>query len=386
MSTIRSVACAVVAAVLIASGSVRALRAHKVAGAAKPDDALFAIKTPARKDCSVTPYAIADRLGFLAEEGLRIQWTGETQPSLLIPSILRAEIDVSDFHPNTLAVAKAAGAALTGVAEAGIEPVAPDIDPRFRHMWWFINPKRLPNAFSLADVGKAITGRRIKFTTSTPNIGSDFEGKLLADKYGISRDRIEWINLPDAPAIETLALGLVDVAAVHPLFYSAMEKSGARKVADSSETGLGRAAGITYWAFRDQFIQEHPDQVAAWVRALRRAQAWANSNPEGARKLTEEAMGQPVTGNQYYSESLEVDGELTGRWLEDLVQSGIIPPGKVTPGNLITQQIALLNRAYQSRQGPAKPSANVAQENEPRTQRTEGEARRAPEEDRGPQK
>jgi ABC-type nitrate/sulfonate/bicarbonate transport system substrate-binding protein len=351
MSTMRRVA--VVAAVsIICIGSInRAFKAQKVANSDRRNSALFAIRTPARKDCGVTPYTIADRLGFLAEEGLRIQWTRQTQPSLLIPSIVRGDIDVSEFPPNTLAVAKAGEAPITGVAEAGIEPEDSSIDPKYRSVWWFINPERLPNVKSFADVGRSVTNRKIKFTTSNPNIdGSDFESKLLASSYRIPINHIEWVSIPDVQAIEALKLGHVDVSAVHSHFYVEMEKAGARKIADSLETGLGRAAGITYWTFHDRFIKEHPDKAAAWVRALRRAQAWANSNPEGARKFTAEAIGQPVTGNQYYSESKGVDGELAARWLNDLVQSGLIPAGKVTTRNLVTQQIATINESiYASR-------------------------------------
>ncbi|MGE5784471.1 MAG: ABC transporter substrate-binding protein, partial [Myxococcales bacterium] len=129
----------VVAAVVF--GGVKGFKAYQRAQSPKSKAGLFAIKTPTRKDCSVTPYTVADRMGFLEEEGLRIQWTGETQPALVIPSILRGDNDVSAFHPNQLAVAKAGGAPITGVAEGGLEPTDPTIDAKYRHMWWFINPE-----------------------------------------------------------------------------------------------------------------------------------------------------------------------------------------------------------------------------------------------------
>jgi len=346
MPTNKRLVTVVLAIAAVSLAGYKGYSAHQHAAAPKGKSGLFAIKTPTRKDCSVTPYTIADRLGFLAEEGLRIEWTGETQPALVIPSILRGDNDVSAFHPNQLAVAKAGGAPITGVAEGGIEPVDPKIDAKYRHMWWFVNPEKLPNVNSIADVAKSITNRKIKMTTGAINICTDFEGKLLADKYGIPRDRIEWINMPDVQAIQSLKQGLVDVSAVHPPFYKGMADAGARKVADSSETGLGRAAGITYWTFRDEFIKKHPDKAAAWARALHKAQVWANANPEGSRKMTEEAIGQPVTGNHFYSESTAADGELAARWLEDLVRSGIIPEGKVTTKNIVTQEVVKYNTTH----------------------------------------
>jgi ABC-type nitrate/sulfonate/bicarbonate transport system substrate-binding protein len=309
--------------------------------AAHQGGSLFSIKTPTRKDCSVTPWTIADKKGFLSREGIRLEYTGETQPALQIPSILRGDNDVSAFHPNTLAVARAGGANITGVAEGGLEPTDPAKDPRFRHMWWFINPERHPDIHSFADLAR-IPGK-IRIATITTNICADFESKLLADKYGIPRSRFEWVTMPDIQAIQVLKQGLVDVSEVHPPFYKGMADAGARKIADSFETGLGASAGLSYYVFRDDFIKQHPDKVAAFARAMRKAQEWANAHPEESVKLTEEAIGVPVTGNHYYSENTKLDEALAVPWIDDLEKSGVIPKGKVTPGTLLTHDIEKLN-------------------------------------------
>lgn len=312
------------------------------------DKSLFTIKTWTRKDCSVTPWTIADRLGFLKEEGIALQLTGETQAALQVPSIIRGDNDVSAFHPNQLAVAKAGGAKLTGVAECGIEPTDPNIEQRFRHMWWFVNPAKHPEIKTFADISK-LEGK-VKITTITTNICADFETKLLADRYGIPREKIEWVTMPDVQAIQALKQGLVDISEVHPPFYLGMQEAGAVKIADSSETGLGASAGITYFAFRDEFIQKYPDKVAAFARAMRKAQIWANAHPVEAGKLTEEAIGQPVRGYHYYSENIAIDESLAEPWLSDLERSGVIKPGSVTTKTLVTHEIERRNLAVASRE------------------------------------
>ncbi len=309
--------------------------------AAQPGTVPFIIKTWSAKDCSVTPWVVTDRLGFFAEEGIKMAYTGETQPALQIPSILRGDNDVRSFHPNTIAVAKAGGAKITGVAEGDIEPTDKRIDPKFRHMWWFVNPKKHPNVKSFADL-KNIPGK-IKVATITTNICADFETNLLADKYGIPRNKFEWVTMPDVQAIQALKLGLLDLSEVHPPFYKGMADAGARKVADTSETGLGAAAGITYYVFRDDFIRKNPDKVAAFSRAIIKGQRWANSHPAEAAKLTEEAIGVPVNGYHYYSGSLKVDDTLASRWLKDLEENRVIPRGKVTTATLVTHDIEKIN-------------------------------------------
>jgi ABC-type nitrate/sulfonate/bicarbonate transport system substrate-binding protein len=308
---------------------------------AKSEKELFSIKTWTRKDCSVTPWTVADRLGFLAEEGIKLEYTGETQPPLQIPSILRGNNDVGTFHPNTIAVAKAGGAQITGVVQGGIEPTDPKIPEKLRHMFWYVNPTKRPEIKSFADL-KKIPGK-IKISTITKNICADFETNLLADKYGIPRDKFEWVTMPDVQAIQALKGGLVDISMVHPPFYKGMADSGARKVADTFETGLGASAGLTYYIFRDDFIKKNPEQVAAFARAVTKAQKWANENPEKAQKLTEEAIGVPVTGNHWYSTQTRIDEKLAGPWIKDLEDNRVIPKGKVTTASLVTHEIEKIN-------------------------------------------
>ncbi len=305
------------------------------------DKGPFAIKTWSAKDCSVTPWVVAEKRGFFAEEGIRIVYTGETQPALQIPSILRGDNDVRSFHPNTIAVAKAGGAKITGVAEGDIEPIDSRIDVKFRHMWWFVNPAKHPSIRNFADL-KSIPGK-IRVSVITNNICADFETNLLADKYGIPRNKIEWVSMPDVQAIQALKMGLLDISVVHPPYYKGMAEAGARKIADSRETGLGAASGITYYIFRDDFIQKYPDKVAAFTRAIVKGQRWANNNPVEAAKLTEQAIGVPVNGYHYYSESLKVDEKLASRWINDLEENRVIPRGRVTTANLVTHEVERIN-------------------------------------------
>ncbi len=321
---------------------------------AAPEKQLFEIKTWTRKDCSVTPWYVTDKLGYFAEEGIKLKLTGETQAPLQIPSLLKGNNDVGNFHPNTIAVAKAGGAKLTGVVQCGIEPTDPKISEKFRHMWWYVNPTKSPNVKSFADL-KNLPGK-IKIATITKNICADFATNLLADKYGIPRDKFEWVAMPDIQAIQALKQGLIQVSIPHPPFYKGMTDAGMRKIADTLETGIGASAGITYYFFRDEFIKQHPEQVAAFARAIVKGQKWCNANPEKSAKMTEDAIGVPVTGNHYYSTVIPVEEKLIEPWLKDLEDNKVIPRGKVTTSNLITHDIEIINLRYEAEQKKNKKS------------------------------
>jgi len=302
---------------------------------ATPKKDLFEIRTWSRKDCSLTPWLVADRLGFFAEEGIKIVYTGETQPALQVPSILRGNNDVGGGHPNTLAVANSVGAKLVAVMQSIIEPT-PSYDPKFRHMWWFVNPTKYPNVKKFSDL-KNVPGK-LKFSTINKNICADFLANILAARYGIPRDKIEWVSMPDIQATQALKQGLIDVGGVHPPFYKGMQDAKQIKIADSSETGLGASAGLTFYWFTADYIKKHPREVAGFVRAIKRGQRWANSHPTEAAKWVEGAIGIPVTGNHYYADDATIVEKEIEPWLKYLEDDKIIPKGKVAISSLVTHQ------------------------------------------------
>ncbi|HEY6008901.1 MAG TPA: ABC transporter substrate-binding protein [Geobacteraceae bacterium] len=302
---------------------------------AKPKKELFEIRTWTRKDCSLVPWLVTERLGFFAEEGIKLVYTGETQPALQIPSIIKGNNDAGSAHPNTLAVANAGGAKLVGVVRGGIEPTE-KVDPRFRHMWFFVNPARHPNVKKFADL-KNLPGK-LKISASTRNICTDFLINKLADKYGIPREKFEWVAMPDIQGIQALKQGLTDVGTAHPPFYKGNVDAGAVKIADSFETGLGSTAGLTYYYFTEDFVKKHPQEVAGFVRAMKKGQRWCNANPGQAAKWVEEVIGIPVTGNHYYAEDALIIEREAEPWIRDLEEHHVIPRGKVTAASLVTHQ------------------------------------------------
>lgn len=307
------------------NGSKNALKADS--------DGLIPIKTWSRKDCSSTPWIVADKKGFFKAEGLKVVYTGDTQPAQQIPSVINGNNDIWDGHPNTFAVAKASGAPIVGIAPAGIEPDS-NVDPKFRHMWWFVNPQS--GIKSIKDLANYKKGQKLKFSTITTNICADFLANQILDKNGIPRDRVEWVSMPDVQAVQALKQGLIDVGGVHPPYYKAMQDSGEIKIADSSDSGVGKGAGLSFYVANENWVKNNPDVAKKFARAMIAAQKWANENYAEAGKLTEEAIGQPVNGYHYYSTSEKIDNSLVKPWLDELEKNKVIPKGKITPSNLLT--------------------------------------------------
>lgn len=306
----------------------------------KPDkDGLIPIKTSSKIDCSSTTWVVADKKGFFKKYGLKIVYTGETQTSQQIPAILKGDNYVESFHPNTYAPAVAGGADIIGIGARGIDP-APDVDPKYRHMWWFVSEKASKAGVkTFKDLVNYKKGQKLKFTTGAANICTDFLGNTLADKYGLPRDRIEWVTMPDVQALQALSQGTVDVSAVHPPYYAGMQKAGNVKIADSLDTDLGPTAGLTYYVVNKTWAKNNPNITRKFLKATLEAQVWSNHNPKEAAELTAEHIKQPVSGNHYYSESLDIDNDKYLKpWLKESEKVGSIPKGKVKVSNMVTDE------------------------------------------------
>jgi ABC-type nitrate/sulfonate/bicarbonate transport system substrate-binding protein len=313
-------------------GSITGVQSSAVPAANNDEKKLDVLRTWSRKDCSLAPWLVTDKLGYFKEEGIKLVFTGELQANQQIASIISGDNDVASTHPNTLAVAVNGGAKLVGVSRGIIEP-GPEVDEKFRHMWWFVNPKKHPDVKNFGDL-KNIKGK-IKINTSAKNICTDFINNYLADKYGIPKDKFEWVTMPDIQAIQSLKQSLIDVSAVHPPFYKGMQDAGAVKIADSSEPNLGPLAGLTINYFKEDFIEKNPDVVKRFVRAISKGQRYANAHPDEVAKWVSEAIGIPVTGNHWYGDDTTIDEKELGPWIKQLEDNKVIPQGKIKPSDLV---------------------------------------------------
>lgn len=304
--------------------------------AAADNDGLIPIKTWSQTDCSSTPWVVADKKGFFAEEGLKVVYTGDTQPAQQIPSVINGDNDVGGgTHPNTLAVAINGGAKIKAVVVGGIDP-APDLDPKLRHMAWYVSPESGIKSFK--DLNN-IQGK-VKFSTITTNICADFLAKNIADKNNVARDKIEWVTMPDIQAVQAVKQGLVTVAGVHPPYYKSMEDAGMVKIADSFDAGLGPEAGVSYYYFSEDYIKQHPDTVKKFSRAMAKAERWSNANQEEARLLTENWIHVPVSATHYYYGGTDLKPRMIDPWIKDLENANVIPKGKIKSEDLLALDLA----------------------------------------------
>jgi ABC-type nitrate/sulfonate/bicarbonate transport system substrate-binding protein len=306
---------------------------------------LFPIRTATRMDCTLAPYIVAIEEGFFEEEGLELQWTGEIPDSEVLTSIVTGVNDFHDTHPNQLALWVQGGAKVKAVGRSIIEPdpeAIGDTEGRLLHMWYYVNDDAWnAGVKTIEGLNNYKSGTKLKSAGWT-NTCESFILENIFDKNNVPRSNFEWIGMDaDTSKIQALKLGQVDIIGVHPPFYDAAEEAGLHKIADSWDAGLGEATGTYLYFFSDEFIAAYPDKVQAFVRALDKAQKWANAHREETAKYTGEFIGQEVRGNHYYSETTEIPEDGIMPWIDDLVKSGALKEGEIQVSDIVTHQFEI---------------------------------------------
>jgi ABC-type nitrate/sulfonate/bicarbonate transport system substrate-binding protein len=296
---------------------------------------LVTLKTSTKKNCSSTPYVVGERKGFFAEEGLNVEYTGELTTAQELPAVLNGTNDFTGALPNSLATYVAGGAAVKAVTMSVIDPPE-DVDPKFRHMRFYVSPKSGVKTWT--DFLNYKKGEKLTISGTVPSCSSFIPSQIF-DHFSLDRTRLQFVTLEtDTAAIQAAQQGNLDIAGIHPPFYRLAGDSGLVLVGDSADSGLGPAAGVSVFYFRDDFIAANPDPVQRFVNAIKKAQDWANNNTDESVALTAEYIGKEVTATHYYYTGKGFPENFIQPWIDDLVASNALKKDQIKVTDLITNQ------------------------------------------------
>ncbi len=293
---------------------------------------LAVVKASVNKDCSGTPWFVGAEKGFFEDAGVKLEDIGQIAYPQRAAAFASGQIDVFDEHPSTLINLIKAGAPVIGVAQSGDEPTDGDITKE--HMHWLVREDSPLK--TVEDIGKQ--DKPVKIGTLALGICVDTENNALLRKLGIPKDKIEYVVIPDPQQIQALKQGLIDIAILHPPFYTAAETQGGVRILTTSLEAFGPAAGNSLLFFRKDFIKEHPDAVRKFIKGYKNAQRWTNDHRDEAAEITSKEIGLENSTVHWDSYSGKVNEEQLQVWIDALVADGVIKPGEFKPKDLYTDE------------------------------------------------
>lgn len=252
---------------------------------------------------------IANQEGFFEEEGLTVEPTAMQGGAAALPAMISGDLQAAFASYPSFFLAEQQGLGVTIVAEGirGTEETAGIYVP----------------ADSPIQEPKDLEGATVAVNTLN-NIG-DVSIKAALDEAGIDASSVQFVEMafPDMPA--ALAMKNVDAVWVVEPFRSIVAKDGARKVF-ASYTGIAEGIPVSGLGMTDEFVEANPNTVAAFVRAIEKANALLVADPEAAREIvqTYSEMSPEAAAGLELPRWVEgpADADELGRWNDLMIATG----------------------------------------------------------------
>ena len=290
------------------------------------EDGLFVIRMP--KPTGFMTNIVADDLGFFKEEGIKIEFVGDTGKITGFQLIEQGLVDCVYSHPDSIAQARIAGADVKGVA--------PDVvdNEQIPHVQYIVRADS--DIKSLEDV------KDKKFAIATNVACYDGFPTYYLKTHGIETGEIEWVTLATpGQGEQSLDQGLVDVVASHPPYAGKALASGTvRKIATSWDIFHSPGTGLYMTCFSNDFIEAHPKEIQGFVNAMYKTRLWVDQNLDESKKIVSKYLDLKTDdiSSFYYDTNKNVDPKYVSEWYELCETIEKWQPGDITEEEIYTNE------------------------------------------------
>lgn len=216
---------------------------------------------------------VAKEKGYLEEElkkvGATYEWTDFKSGPLVNEAVASGHDDIGFMADMPAILAKSSGQdiQIVGNVAYGEKALALLVKPT-------------SNITSLED----LKGRKIAYGKGTY---AQHLLALLLEKGNLTFNDIQSVNLPAGDMPTALENGQIDAAVIWEPFISQLVTAGKAKVI-ADGTGIKRGNLVTYAV--NSYAKEHPQIIAAYIKACQRASDYIKENPKEAAELIAKDM------------------------------------------------------------------------------------------------
>ncbi len=216
---------------------------------------------------------VAEELGYLAEEGLKVEKTPLAGGSLIAMSVEAGELEVGWSNLVSLIIAADKGFDFVVLAPGAFER------ENTNRVHSLLVPKDSPIKEFKDLVGKTVA------INALGNI-NEIALSALAEQNGVSIKDIRIVEVPFPQMGPALASGSVDAALTLEPFVTITQKNGtARVLVPAALSVYGEQFLIGAWFARQSWIDKNPEAAMAFKRAMLKASEYIEANPEKAREV-----------------------------------------------------------------------------------------------------
>lgn len=294
----------------------------------------FTLRVPTPSGTHIPPYNLAEKLGYLDEEGIKLEYTGV----------------IYGGPEAMLAVASGANDATSNVAlSATINAIAQGLKLKAVFSTYAISPNRKSTYFVLNNSGiftaKDVGGK--KFAVNTLGANQDYTIQEYLKQNGMTKegDNVQLIVIgSEATREQAFRQGQVDIVSGDKKFYTFKEGGGVRELFNEYDVFGDMSTCVIL--LNEKFIKEHPDIVRRFVAANVKAIDWANAHIDDARELNKKILkengGNPELANYWEGLGAREHGLVAEKdyryWIDKFVESGKLKPGQIALSDIYTNE------------------------------------------------
>jgi ABC-type nitrate/sulfonate/bicarbonate transport system substrate-binding protein len=282
----------------------------------------------------VSPFEIAEALGFLKGTGIRLELEGYSPGGPASLAALKSgAIDVAGAATPAIINAVAGGAKILCIMpRAG---VTKDVSSKF----FVLDDSPIKHAKDLNDKSIAVNtiGAHLDYTI----------GEYLR-LHGLNKAAVKLIQVLGPQLDQTLRQGQADVVAVgvwqSPIAGKIAAEGGVRVLFTDHDV-LGDIV-LASNAMEKAFIDQHPQAIRAFATGSAKAADWAAAHPDEARKLVGQLLTKrgedPAGAAKWPGYGLRRHALFTDHdvkfWLDVLVREGKLKPDQLGPEDIATNK------------------------------------------------
>jgi ABC-type nitrate/sulfonate/bicarbonate transport system substrate-binding protein len=184
------------------------------------------------------------------------------------------------------------------------------------------------------------SGHKPKVAVGALGICADLETQAWFRHYNLTKDDFEFIVMPDPDQEAALRQGQIDIAVLHPPFYTAAQQLGGVRILTTSYDAFGAEGGYSLLVFTEDYIQKNPDAVRAFIRAFKDSERWSNDHPVESGNLLKNNIGLSGAASHYYSYTGAISDSDIQPWIDEMVADGDLKPGEVKASDLYTTEFS----------------------------------------------
>ncbi|MBD8043282.1 ABC transporter substrate-binding protein [Arthrobacter sp. Sa2BUA2] len=257
---------------LTACGSGSLSSTDETSSGSPAAEGLTAIEVGVIPIVDVAPIYLGVEEGLFEAEGLDVTLTLAQGGAAIVPAVTSGQMDFGFSNITSMIVGRSKGLPVQMVAPGGSSTGDPDAD--------FAAVMTKPD--SGIETTKDLEGKKVG--VNTLNNISDSTISEAVKQAGGDYESIEFVEIPFPELSGQLAAGTVDaIAAVEP-FVTIAKADGAVPVFSNYAEPVDDLTVAVYFA-SDEYIQENPETVEKFVRALKASQEFAEANPDKVRAI-----------------------------------------------------------------------------------------------------